>query len=175
MFPSGSTGAFPLGFNAKNSGLRCSPCSSLSWTISCARPSSLSARRTFCGLVNQDQYSFIWVSSCSQRLDRRVAHPRSPRSQPRLSSKCCHLIDPPDRKTVERGEKMRSALLLASSWKKRGIAAVSRSGACPTARGARVNSCARSLRRSSARETCAVGDVGDVAELADERDPALVP
>src|SRR5262245_60108554 len=49
----------PIRFNAKNSGLRCSPCSSLSWTISCARPSSLSARRTFCGLMNQDQYSFI--------------------------------------------------------------------------------------------------------------------
>src|SRR5262249_21652852 len=31
------------------------------------------------------------------------------------------------------------------------------------------------LRRSSARETCAVGDVGDVAEVADERDPTLVP
>src|SRR5262249_24852786 len=136
MFPSCSTGAFPLGFNAKNSGLRCSPCSNLSGTISCARPSSLSAKRTFCGLINQDQYSFIWVFSCNQRLDRRLADTRAHAGHDRgFSSKCRHLIDPPDRKTIEPGEKMRSTLLLASSWKKRRIVAVSRSGACSTARG----------------------------------------
>src|SRR4029434_3748911 len=109
MFPSCSTGAFPLGFNAKNSGLRCSPCSSLSWTISCARPSSLSARRTFCGLMNQDQYSFIWVSSRKQRLDRRLGDTRAQAGHDRGFPRSA-VIDPPDRKTIERSEKMRSAL-----------------------------------------------------------------
>src|SRR5215510_4884599 len=61
--PSCSTGTFPLGFNAKCAGLRCSPCSNLSSAISCARPSSLSARRTFCGLRDHDQYSFMLFSS----------------------------------------------------------------------------------------------------------------
>src|SRR5215510_6383545 len=61
--PSCSTGTFPLGFNTKCSGLRCSPCSNLSSAISCASPSSLSAKRTFCGLINHAQYSFIVFSS----------------------------------------------------------------------------------------------------------------
>src|SRR5262249_30995241 len=71
---------------------------------------------------------------------------------------------------------MRSALLLASSWEQRRIVVASRWGACWTA-GMRPRELvlARALRRSSARETCAGGDVGDVAEVADERDPALVP
>src|SRR5262249_27569866 len=103
-------------------------------------------------------------------------HPSSRRSRPRLSLKCRPLIDPADRKTIERSEKMRPALLLASSWKQRRIVVVSRAGACSTARGRpRELVLARELRQGSARETCAVGDVGDVAEVADERDPALVP
>src|SRR5262245_32705759 len=111
MFPSCSTDAFPLGFNAKNSGLRCSPCSSLSATISCATPSSLSARRTFCGLMNHDTYSFLLLSSCTQSLHRRLADTRARAGHDRgSSSKSRQLIDPPDRKTIERGERMRSAL-----------------------------------------------------------------
>src|ERR1051326_7466882 len=41
--------------------------------------------------------------------------------------------------------------------------------------GPRRWSIALSGLRRSAREVCFVGDVGDVPEVADERDPALVP